>query len=200
VTGRVVKDGIPVEAGVTVKLEDPNYTVVGTANTDAQGVYTFDGLTVSSAEFNVLFSKEFNERYDDAEVVSWTWLGPVTVSETTTELPDFEVGLLSFEQIHPPPEESLSVDEISAQNLLTFEWTPYPGASVYWVDLMQGDDLNLVWQSPFVDTTAVGFNGTLDDDSHITPGTYWWGVGASKEVGEYELTAYGYLTAFDITP
>ena len=65
---------------------------------------------------------------------------------------------------------------------------------------MQGENLDPVWQSPFVDTTAVGFDGTLDDDSHITPGTYWWGVGARKEVGEYEVTAYRYLTAFDITP
>ena len=48
-----------------------------------------DGLTISSAEFNVLFSKDWNEQYDVAEVVSWAWLGPLTVSEDTTELPDF---------------------------------------------------------------------------------------------------------------
>jgi len=203
VTGRVVKDGATVQGGVTVKLEDQTYAIVATATTDAQGAYTFDSLTASGIDkkLNVLFAQEWNEQYDVSEVVSWAWLGPLTVSEgATVELPDFEIGLLGFEQVNPPTGTSFSAGEISAQNPLTFEWAPYPGASAYWVDLTKGDGLTQVWQSALVGTMSVAFDGTLDGGSHVTADTYWWGIGARGDVGSYHLAVYGYLPAFVITP
>lgn len=200
-TGRVLKDGAPVEAGVTVKLEDQAYAVVATATTDAQGIYTFGNLTALGSGFNVLFAQEWNEQYDTGEVASWAWLGPLTVlRETAVEVPDFEIGLMGFEQLTPPSGTSLSAGDISAQNPLTFEWAPYPQSSAYWVDLTKGDDFNRVWQSALVETTSVAFDGTLDDGSHVTADTYWWGIGARKDVGGHFLTAYGYLSTLVITP
>jgi hypothetical protein len=201
VTGLVVRDGVPVEAGVAVKLEDQTYAIVVTATTDAQGFYTFANLSALGPGFNVLFAQEWNEQYDVGDVVSWAWMGPLTISRgTTVEVPDFEISLLGFEQVTPSSGDSFSASEISAQNPLTFEWAPYPAASVYWVDLTKGDDLNRVWQSTLVDTTHVDFDGTLEDDSHVTADTYWWGVGARKGVGDYQLTVYGYLPTLLIAP
>ena len=206
-TGLVVRDGAPVEAGVTVKLEDQTYAIVVTATTDAQGCYTFANLTAPGLlsalgpGFNVLFAQEWNEQYDVGDVVSWAWMGPLTISRgTTVEVPDFEISLLGFEQVTPSSGASFSAADISPQNPVTFEWAPYPAASAYWVDLTKGDDLNRVWQSTLVDTTHVDFDGTLEDDSHVTADTYWWGVGARKGVGDYQLTVYGYLPTLLIAP
>jgi hypothetical protein len=201
VTGRLVKDGAPVEAGVAVRLEDPTYAIIATATTDAQGVYAFKNLTAFSTRLNVLFTQESNEQYDVGEVASWAWLGPLMISGgTTVGLPDFEIGLLGFEQVSPPSGASFSASEISAQNPLIFEWAPYPEASAYWMDLTQGEDLTRVWQSALVETTSVAFDGTLDGGSHVTADSYWWGVGARKDVGDYQLTVYGYLPTLVITP
>jgi len=201
VAGRLLKDGMPMPAGVTVKLEDQSYAIVATATTDAQGTYTFDNLTISDAVVNVLFAQEWNEQYNIGEVASWAWLGPLTVSRgTIVQLPDLEIGLRGFGQVNPHAGTSFSVSQISAQNPLIFEWMPYPGASAYWVDLAKGDDLNVVWQSALVNGTTVAFDGRLDDGYNITVDTYWWGVGARAGVGAYQLTVYGYLPSFIIRP
>lgn len=201
VTGRVVKDGAPVEERTTVKLEDTSYAIIATTTTDAQGVYTFDNLTTLESGLNVLFAQEWNEQHDVGEVASWAWLGPFTVSGgTTMELPDFEISLLGFEQVNPPNGASLAASQISPQRPLIFEWAPYPEASVYWVDLMQGDSLAIVWRSHLVDTTSVAFDGTLDDGSSVTADRYWWGIGACANAADYQLTVYGYLPALEITP
>jgi hypothetical protein len=201
VEGRLVRDGAPVEAGVTVKLEDQAYAIIATTTTDAQGAYAFDGVTTSGTGLNVLFAQEWNEQYDVGEVASWAWLGPFTIPRgMAVELPDFEISLLGFEQVNPPSGASLSAADISAQAPLVFEWNPYPQATAYWVDLTKGDDLNRVWQSALLDTTRVEFDGTLDAGSHVTADTYWWGIGARADAGDYQLAVYGYLPTLILTP
>jgi len=200
-SGRLVKDGIPVSADVTVKLEDQNYAIFATTSTDENGFYTFDNLTTLGQSLNVLFAQEWNEQYDIGEVVSWAWLGPVTLSSgSTVELPDIDIALLGLNQISPTPGTSLPGSQISAQNPVIFEWTPQPAASSYWVDLTKGDELTHIWQSVLVETTSVAFDGSLDDGSQITPDTYWWGIGARRDIGNYRLTIYGYLPTLVITP
>jgi hypothetical protein len=201
VNGRLVKDGTPVEAGVTVKLEDRAYAIVATTTTDAQGTYAFDEVTISGTGLNVLFAQEWNEQYDVGDVVSWAWLGPITIPRgDRVQVADLEISLLGFEQVTPPSGASFSEGEVSAQNPLSFEWTPYPGAGTYWVDLTQGDDLNRVWQSAMVDTTSVAFDGALNSGIQMPADTYWWGVGACKDVQDYRLTIYGYLPTFVVKP
>jgi hypothetical protein len=185
---------------VTVKLEDVTYAIVATATTDEQGVYTFDGLASLDPGANVLFAQEWNEQYDTNEVVSWAWLGPLSVARgNVLNLPDFDVDLQGFESVAPSAGASFSAADISAQNPIVFEWSPYPEATDYWVDLMQGDDLIRVWQSPLVGTTNVAFDGTTAEGSPVTADTYWWGIGARKVVENYQLTVYGYLPTLTIT-
>ena len=176
------------EAGVTVKLEDQAYAIIATTTTDAQGTYAFEGVTTSGTGLNVLFAQEWNEQYDGGEVASWAWLGPFTIPRGMAE------------QVDPPSGASFSAADISAQAPLVFEWAPYPQATAYWVDLTKGDDLNRVWQSGLVDTTRVEFDGTLSSRSHVTADTYYWGIGARKNLGDYHLTVYGYLPTLVITP
>ena len=149
----------------------------------------------------MLFAREWDDDYDADEVVSWAWLGPLTASDrATTHVPDLEISLRGFRQNDPPAGASHSANGISEQNPLDFEWAPYPGASMYWVDLARGDQLTIVWQSGLVDTTDVDFDGALDDGSHVAAGTYRWGIGARKDLEGYQLTVYGYLLAVEITP
>ena len=201
VRGHLVRDGTPVETGVTVKLEDQAYAIIATTTTDAQGTYAFEGVTTSGTGLDVLFAQEWNEQYDVGEVASWAWLGPFTIPRgMAVELPDFEIGLLGFEQVDPPSGAFFSAADISAQAPLVFEWNPYPQATAYWVDLTKGDDLNRVWQSALVETTSLDFYGTLGNGDHITADTYYWGIGARKNLGDYHLTVYGYLPTLIITP
>ena len=94
VTGRLVRDGVPMEAGVTVKLEDRTYAIVTTATTDAHGIYTFANPASLGTEFNVLFAQEWNGQYNVGDVASWAWLGPLTISRgTSVILPDLEISL-----------------------------------------------------------------------------------------------------------
>ena len=98
-------------------------------------------MTPSSLGFNVLFAQEWNEQYEEDEVVSWAWLGFFTVeSGAAVELPDLEISLFDFEQTAPPSGASFSAAQISPASPLIFEWSPYPGASAYWVDLSQGEE------------------------------------------------------------
>jgi hypothetical protein len=199
ITGRILWDGVPVEEGVTVKLEDQRYNVIGEARVDDNGFYRFENLTPSSMGYNVLFAQEWNEEYEVDEAITWGWIGPVPVrGGAAVTLPDLEISLLGFEPVSPQPEASLVASDVSPDDPIEFEWEAYPGAIRYWVDLLYGKDQQRVWQSPLVEDTAVAFDGTLDDGAQIEPGAYWWGVGAQRAVGAYTLTVFGYLPPLKI--
>lgn len=167
----------------------------------ADGVYVFPELEPSSEGYNVLFAQEWNSQYKTDQVISWGWLGPVIVeSGAVIELPDFDVSLLGFGQVNPGPETALSAAAISSDNPITFEWTAYPQAATYWVDLVRGEEQRAVWHSSLVQTPSLAFDGRLDDGTHIQPGEYWWGVGARRELGAYTLTVYGYLLGLVVEP
>lgn len=201
ITGRILWDGVPVEEGVTVRLEDQSYNVIGEARVDEDGSYRFENLTPSGTGYNVLFAQEWNEEYEVDEVITWGWIGPVPVrGDAAVTLPDLEISLLGFEPVSPRPEASFAASDLSSDDPIEFEWEAYPGALRYWVDLLYGEDQERVWQSPLVEDTAVPFDGTLDDGEQIEPGAYWWGVGAQRAVGAYTLTVYGYLPPITIEP
>jgi hypothetical protein len=148
-----------------------------------------------------LFAQEWNPRYEIGQVISWGWMGPVAVEGgTTVHLPDFEISLLGFGQVGPDPYVAVSAEAISDANPIVFEWTAYPQAVVYWVDLSFGEELEAVWQSDLLEGTSVPFDGTLDDGSHVQPGEYWWGVGVQQELGAYTVTKYGYQQRLAVEP
>jgi hypothetical protein len=194
VTGRVVRDGTPVGAGIVVELEDHDNV---TTTTDADGHYTFDIVSLEGA-FSVVFAQEWNTQlYTTDQVASWAWLDGVAPSDVLTiELPDLEISLevnsQTFGQVTPAAGASSSAGQISPENPLRFEWTPYPGAMRYWVDLGRENAVTPVWQSYLTLFTSTSFNGILDDGNTITAGAYWWSVGAQKQISIYKLTVYGY--------
>jgi hypothetical protein len=200
ITGRLLLDGAPVSEGVTLKLESQSYDVIAETAVGADGVYAFPDLEPSSEGYNVVFAQEWNSQYETDQVVSWGWLGPVTVENgAAVELPDFDVSLLGFSQVNPGPDETFSAAALSPQNPITFEWAAYPQVVTYWMDLVRGEEQELVWQS-LIQATSFAFDGTMDNGAHIQAGEYWWGVGARRELGPYKLTVYGYLSGLIIKP
>jgi hypothetical protein len=200
ITGRVLLNGTPVSEGVTLKLENRSYNVIAKTKVGADGVYAFTDLEASSEGYNVSFAQQWNSQYGTDQVVSWGWLGPVPVEDgAVIELPDFDISLLGFKQVNPEPDATFSAAAISPGNPITFEWTAYPQAVKYWVDVVRGEEQELVWQS-LIQATSFAFDGTVGNGAHIQPGEYWWGVGARRELGPYKLTVYGYLSGLIIEP
>ncbi len=200
IIGRLLLNGAPVGEGVRLKLEDRSYNVIAETTVGPGGVYAFNNLKPSSKGYNVLFAQKWNPQYETDHIVSWGWLGPVAVEDgRVVELPDFDISLLGFGQVNPGPDETFSAAAISPQNPIAFEWTAYPQAMKYWVDLVRGEEQELVWQS-LIQSTSLAFDGTLDDGAHIQSGEYWWGVGARRDLGPYKLTVYGYLPGLIIEP
>jgi hypothetical protein len=193
-----------VGAGIVVELEGRD---TARTTTDADGRYAFDSASLEGT-FNVVFAYEWNaQRYTAGEVVSWAWLeGGAPSDDAGVELPDLEISLEidseRFEQVAPAAGASFSAGQISSQAPLTFEWAPYPRAGHYWVDLGREGEATPVWQSPLTAFTSVSFNGTLNDETAITAGTYWWSVGAQKQIGAYKAFAfvYGWPRALIIEP
>ena len=201
-TGRVVQDGAPVGAGIVIELEDHD-TV--TTTTDAEGYYAFNAVSLDG-NFSVTFAQEWNAQLSAGSVASWAWLdGFAPSGDLTFELPDLEISLevesQRFAQMAPADGASFSAGQLSCQNPIRFEWTPYPDAMHYWVDLgVEGEDTP-VWQSSLLFPTSYSFCGTLSDGSSIEAGAYWWNIGVQKEAGSvYRLTAYGHPWSLIIDP
>jgi hypothetical protein len=91
---------------------------------------------------------------------------------------------------------------VSTGTPLTFEWSAYPQAQNYWVDLTREDDQGqqIVWQSALVAENHLTFDGKLSDGSTIPPGQYGWAVGAKRIVGSYAFVVYSYLVQLEIVP
>jgi hypothetical protein len=207
VSGRVVRDGASVGAGIVVELReidvDGTTTTTATATTDADGRYAFDSASLEET-FDVVFAHGWNaQRYTADQVASWAWLeGAAPLDDAGIQLPDLEISLEAdserFELVEPAAGASFSAGQISPRTPLTFEWTPYSGAGFYWVDLGREGETVPVWQSLLPFRTSISFNGTLNDKTRITVGTYWWSVGAQKQIGEFELFVYGWSRALII--
>ncbi len=201
ITGRVLLDGVPVSGNVALRLEDQAYNLIAETIVGADGVYVFPDLDPSSEGYNVVFAQERNAQYSIDQVASWGWIGPIAVEDgKVIEVPDFEISLQGFEKINPEPNASFSAAALSSENPILFEWTAYPQADTYWVDLARGEEQEVVWQSTRVQATSLAFDGRVGNGTHIQPGEYWWGIGARRELGPYLLTVYGYLPVFMIEP
>jgi hypothetical protein len=203
IIGRVLLDGAPVSGGVTLKLEDQAYNLIAETTVGADGTYVFPDLQPSAEGYNVLFAQEWNTQYEIDQVISWGWIGPAAVENgADVQLPDLDISLLGFGQVKPAPNATFSAAALSSQNPILFEWTTYPQAATYWVDLARGEEeeQEVVWQSPLNQASSLAFDGTLGNGSRIQSGDYWWGVGARRDSGSYPLTVYGYLSVLRIEP
>lgn len=188
-------NGAAALAGTEIRLEDLSYNTVAQTVLQSDGSFIFQNIAPAVEAYNVVFSQEWNPGYDVEQVISWGWLGPITVNGGgVTLLPALEIALLGFGQKTPAPNDTVSLPSASAP--LWFQWTAHPRARTFWVELTYGQDPALVWRSPVVETTSVAFDGTLSSGSRMGAGEYWWGVGAEQRAGGYTIIVYGYQQRF----
>ncbi len=192
VSGRVVVSGSPVE-GIVLQLENQAYDQLAETRTNGNGIFTFAEVAPSNEGYNVVFKQGANSAFEKV-AVSWGWIGPVAVQAGgTAQLPDFEIAMMDFKQTNPKDNAGFMAADISASSPIKFEWTNYPKATKYWVDLAFNDAQSVVWQSPLAEGTSVNFDGTLADGNHVGAGNYWWGVGIQQKTGNYSLVVYANL-------
>jgi hypothetical protein len=199
ISGRLLFNGAPAN-GVTLELEDQAFNTIAQTTAGADGSYNFSNLPASSQGYVVSFAQEWNDQYKIDQVISWGGLGPVAVANgVVVQLPDFDISLLGFGQTNPAPNAAFSAGAISGGNPITFEWSGYPQANAYWVDLAQEEGQAPLWTSQ-AESTSLVFNGKLSNGEQIQPGEYWWGIGAHCQLGQYNLVVYGYLPVLRIEP
>lgn len=199
-SGRVTRNGVPVQAGIAILLEDQVNNNLMTVTTAQDGRFMFSNVPVSNQAYNVAFAKELNPQYSSEQVVSWAWLGPILVSNEEQEsLPDLEIDPLGFEQTRPLSNATVSAAAISPSTPLRFEWQPYPSATSYWVNLTRGDRQFSVWVSAFSSVPVVFFDGTLYDGTHIQSGEFWWAVSAQRPSSGYTLTVISPMIPLTVT-
>jgi hypothetical protein len=197
ISGRILLNGLPLTQTVSLILEDQRYNVI--QELAVSNEYVFDNIPPSTEGYNVLFTMDRNPQYSFDEVASWAWIGPVPVQDgDLIRLADLDIALFGLYQLHPPPDTFLSAGSITPQTPLVFEWSPYPSASHYWLDLRTGQSLQMVWQSASLEANSVTFDGILANGEPIQPGTYWWRV--SARIDDISMTISGPLAAFTLNP
>jgi hypothetical protein len=198
ITGRILFHGALPTQTLTLVLEDQTYQVIQEINI-SNGEYVFANLPASSEGYNVLFTQSKNPQFSPSEVLSWAWIGPVPVQDGDFHvLPDLQVALVGLAPVKPADGGILKASSISAQTPLRFEWSAYPAAAQYWVELRAGSTLELVWRSNYVDTLSVDFDGTLLNGERIVPDSYWWSAGA--RMNEPLITISNPLRSFTLQP
>jgi cytoskeletal protein RodZ len=206
ISGRVVNQDTPIE-NVTITLEitlEQNDIVELTTTTASDGTYQFQSNWKNKA-FVITFALESNSQLEPAsDYVTWTWI-PGTILGNI-EAPDLEISAKPngdlFEQSLPSDGSSFSAAQITSETPLTFEWTGYPQAEQYWVDLGRQGEENPAWSTiPLIDV-YVDFNGTLSNppQTKISEGTYWWAVGTLRKVLGLNVYAYTHQWTLVITP
>ena len=198
ITGRILFHGALPTQTLTLILEDQDYQVIQEINI-SNGEYVFANLPASSGGYNVLFTQSKNPQFSPSEVLSWAWIGPVPVQDGDFHvLPDLQIALVGLAPVKPADGGILKASSISAQTPLRFEWSAYPAAAQYWVELRAGPALDLVWRSGYIDTTNISFDGILLNGERILPGSYWWSAGAL--MNEPLITIASPLRSFTLQP
>ncbi len=192
--GRLIKDGNALGSGINLTLEDQQNQSIATAMTSGDGTFSWIGVPASTQGYNIVFSQVSNDQFGMGEVLTWVWVGPIPVKDgDKIQLGDIDIDPEGFVQSSPAPEAVYSAASITPDSPVLFQWSNYPNAIDYWVDLIRGED-ELVWQSALVPAQSAAFDGTVQNGTHIQPDEYWWAVGARRWLGPYMQTVYTYLT------
>jgi hypothetical protein len=198
ITGRILFHGALPTQTLTLVLEDQTYQVIQEMDISS-GEYVFANLPTSPEGYNVLFTQSKNPQFAPNEVVSWAWIGPVPLQNGDFHvLPDLQIALVGLDPIKPSDGAIMKAGSITAENPLRFEWSQYSDAAHYWVELRTGPTLELVWRSGYVDALSINFDGILSDGERISPGGYWWSVGARMK--EPLITITSPLRSFTLQP
>jgi hypothetical protein len=198
ITGRILfHSALPTQT-LTLILEDQTYQVIQEIQVST-GEYVFANLPTSIEGYNILFTQSKNQQFAPNEVVSWAWIGPVPVQNGDFHvLPDLQIALVGLDPIKPSDGAIMKAGSITAENPLRFEWSEYSDAAHYWVELRTGPTLELVWRSGYIDALSINFDGVLLNGERISPGGYWWSVGARMK--EPLITITSPLRSFTLQP
>lgn len=192
ITGRVIQNGTPV-ANIVVEFEDD--VAPRQASTNSGGYYWFTTLAPGTA-FTLLFNQDDNLQLTPAsELASMAWIeGALPTGVSIIDLPDFEISLnlhgMIFELQSPVDGATYSTAAISPSNPIQFVWSLYNQGGSYHVEVGPNGSDQTVWISNQLTSTNYMWDGTLDDDTHISEGAYWWRVAVTKSLGNYIVVIY----------
>ena len=198
VTGRVIQNGTPIAHGV-VEFQDD--VAPRQASTNSGGHYWFITLAPGTT-FTLTFNQGDNPRLTPAsEIASLAWIqGTLPTGVNIIDLPDFEIsvnlGGMNFELLTPVDGATYSAGAITSSNPIQFIWSLYSLGGSYHVELGPNGSNQPIWTSNQITSTNVMWDGSLDDDTHISQGAYWWRVAVTKSLGNYVL--YLFTQRFDI--
>lgn len=202
ISGRVVQNGAPV-AGVSVSFRDdqPPRTFV----TDSQGRYWFTTYAIG-VDFLLSFEQSANPQYASTTTIASTALlyGYLPSGSTVITLPDLEISLVlngqSFDPTTPLDGAVFNSANITSANPIQFVWTTYNQAEYYYVELSPTATDEILWGSENTVSTSTMFNGSLDDGTQISTGTYRWFVAANRTINDYSLVIYTQPHSLVINP
>ena len=177
IRGRVLFMGDVLDEEVVLALENQDIYYVQQL-TIPDGEYVVYDLAPASNGYSLLFSQNNNLGFPQNQVIRWGLVkaSPVVAGEITS-FPDMEISLMGMQPVMPVISAEVSDGPVNAQNPLRFEWTAYPDADQYWLELRANRLSAPIWDSGFISTNSVAFNGVLWSGFAIQPGTYWWSVG-----------------------
>jgi len=109
--------------------------------------------------------------YSDDAFVEWQY--PLTSFESDQiVIHDFDIHYV--ELFSPPDGATYKADEISDSNPIVFEWTDGGRSDILFYNIkLCPEGTEEIW-SEQTDSVTVSFNGILNDETKITPGTYKW--------------------------
>jgi hypothetical protein len=193
VTGRILQNGTPVPRVVVEFADD---TAPRQSSTNTSGDYWFITLAPGT-DYTLTFYQADNPSLTPAsEVTSLAWLkGTLSSTHDIIDLPDMEISInLSgnlFELLSPEDQASISAAAISASNPIQFSWSSYNQQNIsYHIELGPDGSDTPIWSSTQLTSNNLMWNGTLDDGSHITQGTYWWRVAVTQSLGNDVLVVF----------
>jgi len=193
VTGRIIQNGTPVPNVVVWFKDDLPDPRQGT--TDAGGHYTFITLAPGT-HFTLTFDQADNHQLTPAlEVASRAWIeGTLPTGVDTIQLPDFEISLnindMLFQLLTPVDGAAYSAANISSSNPLQFVWSLYGQGGSYHVELGPNGSDAPGFSTGQLASTSYWWDGTLDNNNHITEGAYWWQVAVTSSLGPYIFDLY----------
>jgi hypothetical protein len=187
VTGRVLRNGIPLENTIVEFKDD---VAPRRSTTNHNGYYWFVTLAPGTA-FILTFDQADNPMLTSvSSVTSLAWLeGSLPRNINSISLPDFEISIdladIFFEPQAPRDGAVYSSAVISSSNPIQFVWSSYNTGGSYHVELGPHGSDQPTWISSQVTSLYIMWDGILDNDNHITQGTYWWRVAFTRPLGNY---------------
>jgi len=189
----VLQNGTPVANAVVEFVDD---VAPRQSTTIPGGHYWFTTLAPGTT-FSLTFRQSDNTRLTPAsDITSLAQIkGTLPSLVNIIDLPDFEISINLNEMLFtlqtPADGATYSPSAISSINPIQFIWTVYSLGGPYHIELgPQGSDQPIWTSGQITSTNLFMWDGTLNDGTHITGGTYWWRVAVTKSLGNYFVVIF----------